>query len=538
MELLQREGGGGAPLTLSEPGPWGVIWGVGGLCWLVVTGTALLWMLPTSGTTMNGMYIITSRARSVQHLLVFVAAAFVYRLAIALGWPGTVWARARVAVANTLLALGVVAWAPLATALAAGYVDGHTRDMYDTLDAWLPPPLHAESWATPLRFFLPPYVLGLCAIALVLMARRHHREVVRAADLASAYAAARMAMLSAQLQPHFLFNSLHAISVLIDDSPRQAATMLARLGDFLRHALESSHWPWVDVATELTGLEAYLAVQQTRFSDRLSISIDASSESLGMYLPSLLLQPLAENAIEHGRRDAGPALRVRVAASVVAERLCIVVNNSSPQLPRDLAPQLMLLDIRMPELDGFELVAACAEQGLNPYIIFVSAYSDRSMDAFGVGAIDYLLKPFDDERFARALARAKSLIAAAQEPGAAAAAPPPSLAAGRTRLLLSERGKVVVLAMRDIEFVQAAAKYVKIYAGGRCFSLRQSLGSLEGRLDPALFVRVHRSTLVNVEHIAEMHPLFHGDYELILRRGTRLTLSRRYRERLAPFLLG
>ena len=202
-----------------------------------------------------------------------------------------------------------------------------------------------------------------------------------------------------------------------------------------------------------------------------------------------------------------------------------------------LAPQLMLLDIRMPELDGFELVAACAEQGLNPYIIFVTAYSDRSMDAFGVGAIDYLLKPFDDERFARALARAKSLIAA-QEPGAAAAAPPPSLAAGRTRLLLSERGKVVVLAMRDIEFVQAAAKYVKIYAGGRCHSLRQSLGSLEGRLDPALFVRVHRSTLVNVEHIAEMHPLFHGDYELILRRGTRLTLSRRYRERLAPFLLG
>src|SRR6266516_3382449 len=80
---------------------------------------------------------------------------------------------------------------------------------------------------------------------------------------------------------------------------------------------------------------------------------------------------------------------------------------------RELAPQLMLLDIRMPELDGFELVAACAEQGLNPYVIFVTAYSDRSMDAFGVGAIDYLLKPFDDERFGRAVARAKSLIASA-----------------------------------------------------------------------------------------------------------------------------
>jgi two-component system LytT family response regulator len=202
---------------------------------------------------------------------------------------------------------------------------------------------------------------------------------------------------------------------------------------------------------------------------------------------------------------------------------------------RELAPQLLLLDIRMPEVDGFEMVASLADLGMSPYVIFVTAYSDRSMDAFGVGAIDYILKPFDDERFVRAVGRAKSLITSAG--GSTAPAQRPSLAAGRTRLLLSERGKVVVLAMRDIEFVQAAAKHVKIYAGGRCFSFRQSLGQLEGRLDPASFVRVHRSTLVNVEHIAEMHPLFHGDYELILRRGTRLTLSRRYRDRLAPFLL-
>ncbi|TLZ31928.1 MAG: hypothetical protein E6K25_05505 [Gammaproteobacteria bacterium] len=291
----------------AEPGPWTVIWSVGGLCWLVVTGTALLWMLPASGTRMGDMYVVTSRARAAQHLLVFLAAALAYRVAIAMGWPASAWARTRVAMANSLLALAVVAVAPVALALVAGFVDGHWVDMHDTLDAWASPSAEWDFWTTSLRFFLPPYVLGLCAIALVLVARRHHREAVR-------------------------------ISVLIDDSPRQAATMLARLGDFLRHALESSHWPWVDVATELTGLEAYLAVQQTRFSDRLSISIDASSESLGMYLPSLLLQPLAENAIEHGRRDAGPALRVRVAASVVAERLCIVVNNSSPQLTRDLKP--------------------------------------------------------------------------------------------------------------------------------------------------------------------------------------------------------
>ena len=205
---------------------------------------------------------------------------------------------------------------------------------------------------------------------------------------------------------------------------------------------------------------------------------------------------------------------------------------------RESAPQLMLLDIRMPELDGLELVASLAARGVKPYVIFVTAYQDRAVDAFSVGAVDYLLKPFDSERFARAIARAKSMIAAVREQAAAAAVAQPAPAPARTRLLLSERGKVVVLALRDIEFVQAAAKHVKVYAGGRCYSFRQSLAELEERLDPASFVRVHRSTVVNVEHIAEMHPLFHGDYELVLRRGTRLTLSRRFRERLAPFLLG
>jgi two-component system LytT family response regulator len=241
--------------------------------------------------------------------------------------------------------------------------------------------------------------------------------------------------------------------------------------------------------------------------------------------------------------DDEPLGRKRVVRLLRSDPDISVVGNFSSATEaatqaRELAPQLLLLDIRMPELDGFELVESLAAQGLTPYVIFVTAYTDRSMDAFAVGAIDYLLKPFDDERFARAIARAKSLIASrGQGGGTTAAVQRPSLAGGRTRLLLSERGKVVVLAMRDIEFVQAAAKYVKIYAAGRCYSFRQSLGQLENRLDPASFVRVHRSTLVNVEHIAEMHPLFHGDYELILRRGTRLTLSRRYRERLAPFLL-
>lgn len=342
----------GEHLAPAEPGPWGVIIAVGGLCWLIVTLTALLWMAPASGTMMDGMYVVTNRARTVQHLLVFMVAAFAYRVAIALGWPASLLGRARAAVANSLLAITVVFFAPLALALVAGYVDARPLEMRDTFDAWVPPSLSWAAWAAPLRFFLPPYVLGLCAVGLVLTARRQHREALRNAKLASAYSAARMAMLSAQLQPHFLFNSLHAISVLIDDSPRQASLMLARLGDFLRHALESSHWPWVDVATELAGLEAYLAVQQTRFSDRLSISIDASPESLGLQVPSLLLQPLVENAVEHGRNDSRPALHVRVATNVVGQRLCITISNSSPRLERHLTPAdyghgLMNVELRL-----------------------------------------------------------------------------------------------------------------------------------------------------------------------------------------------
>ena len=298
--------------------------------------TALLWMVPASGTQSGGMYVISNTARAVQHLFVFLAAGRRlprgHRARLA---PGAS-ARARVIVVNSVLALCVIRLRPPPLLIAGGLVDGRVPEMRESLEMWTFPQL--GDLAVPLRFFLPPYVLGLCAIALAVVTPRHHREALRAAELASAYAAARMAILSAQLQPHFLFNALHAISVLIDESPRQASVMVARLGDFLRHALESSHWPWVDVATELAGLEAYLAVQQTRFSDGLSIAIDASPEALGACVPALLLQPLAENAIEHGRDDSGSVLHVRVAVSVIAERLCIAVSNSMPQLRTDLSP--------------------------------------------------------------------------------------------------------------------------------------------------------------------------------------------------------
>jgi two-component system LytT family response regulator len=212
-------------------------------------------------------------------------------------------------------------------------------------------------------------------------------------------------------------------------------------------------------------------------------------------------------------------------------------DEARAQLGR-LAPQLLILNSHLPDYDSLELLTSLAGQGIRPQVIFVSACVDRCMDALAAGAIDYLVRPFDSRRFARATGRAKVL--AAHPPELVPVLPPVPTGGGapeRTRLLLAERGKVVVLQQRDIEFVQAAGTYIKIYAGGQCHQRRQSLTDIEQTLDASRFVRVHRSTVVNIEHIAEMHPLFHGDYELILRRGTRITLSRRFRGRLKPFLL-
>jgi two-component system LytT family response regulator len=207
-------------------------------------------------------------------------------------------------------------------------------------------------------------------------------------------------------------------------------------------------------------------------------------------------------------------------------------------------PDLVLLDVRMPERNGFELLAVFEARGVYPFVIFVTAYSEYAVDAFGVEAVDYLLKPFDDERFAKAIGRARALLAkertADEIPSnmdgrGADHRPAPRL---RDRLLVNDGGRVLFVPVRDIEMVQAAGKHVKIFVNGHCYLARQALRDVEARLDAGQFVRVHRSTVINVEQIVELHPLFHGDYQIRLKRGTRVTLSRRFRNRIVPFLVG
>jgi two-component system LytT family response regulator len=217
---------------------------------------------------------------------------------------------------------------------------------------------------------------------------------------------------------------------------------------------------------------------------------------------------------------------------------CEAVNSGA-------APDLVLLDVRMPERNGFDLLASFEARGVHPFVIFVTAYSEYAVDAFGVEAVDYLLKPFDDDRFAKAIARARALLDKERAPGVDAsgvrdgAVPQlPAPPRNRDRLLVNDGGRVLFVPAREIELVQAAGKHVKIFVSGHCYLARQALREVEARLDANHFVRVHRSTIINVEQIVELHPLFHGDCEIVLKRGTRVTLSRRFRSRIMPFLVG
>jgi len=316
---------------------WPLIWTVGGLFWALVAVIEIVAFWRASGTMMDGEYVPTSPARGLSFILQFLVAACVYRVALAQGWPGGFYARARVIVIQIFLALAFVRCAPAAYYLAAAAVDGLTAELRDNLKHLQSLQWSYSDWAWALRLSVPRYALGLVLVALVKLAREYHRETLRSASLSMEYANTRLAMLSAQLQPHFLFNALHTIAELVEQNPARATTMLARLGDFLRHALETSKQRWVSVLTEISGIEAYLAVQQARFGERLQVRIAVDAAAARLAIPSLLLQPLVENAVDHGRGAPDQSLLVRIEVRCEGERLRIVVSNSRPRLGALLA---------------------------------------------------------------------------------------------------------------------------------------------------------------------------------------------------------
>jgi sensor histidine kinase YesM len=317
---------------------WKIIWTAGGLCWLCTAIVGILWAWPLSGTTQGGEHYVNSSARLLHHCLLFLISAPAYRVAMGLGWPATAWRRVGVIVVNATLALVIIRLVPFILSFSSGILDEPWEKVRESLRSWEPMQATAMQWLSLLRFWLPAYLLGLVAVALVATSRRTHRHAVQLAELSAQLANARMATLSAQLHPHFLFNSLNSISGLVADSPAQAVEMIARLGDFLRIALESTKKPWTRVADEVVGVQAYLAVQRSRFRDRLQVNLSVEPDALATPIPALLLQPLVENAIEHGLYDPDQSLRVAVTISRQQDRLIVIVTNSVPQLREPLTP--------------------------------------------------------------------------------------------------------------------------------------------------------------------------------------------------------
>jgi len=201
-------------------------------------------------------------------------------------------------------------------------------------------------------------------------------------------------------------------------------------------------------------------------------------------------------------------------------------------------PDLLFLDVQMPELDGFGVLEVIEE---TPVIIFVTAYDQYALRAFEVHALDYLLKPFDRERFNKALQRAKHQIARER----AGAAPQELIALladlkarpkPLERLVIKAGGRVFFLRVDEIDWIEAAANYVKLHVGRESHLLRETINGLAAKLDPDKFLRIHRSIVINLERVKELQPWFHGDYVIILQDGTQLTSSRNYREQLRNLL--
>ncbi|HEY0006539.1 MAG TPA: LytTR family DNA-binding domain-containing protein [Pyrinomonadaceae bacterium] len=203
-------------------------------------------------------------------------------------------------------------------------------------------------------------------------------------------------------------------------------------------------------------------------------------------------------------------------------------------------PDLIFLDVQMPEIGGFEVLESL-KAGRMPHIIFVTAYDQYAVRAFEVHALDYLLKPFDRERFEASWQRAKAqilrerngnldqrIIALLEELKAESKY--------LERLVIKSGGRIFFLEVDEIDWIEAEGNYVSVHSGKKTHLLRETISSLETQLDPKKFVRIHRSSIIKIDRILELQPWFHGEYKVVLQDSTQLTLSRSYREKLQEAL--
>jgi two-component system, LytTR family, response regulator len=187
---------------------------------------------------------------------------------------------------------------------------------------------------------------------------------------------------------------------------------------------------------------------------------------------------------------------------------------------RDARPDLVFLDVEMPECDGFDVLEMLGGD-LPPAVVFVTAYDKYALRAFEAGALDYLLKPFDNGRFERALGRAKERVAQAR-----------SAPRIREQIAVKSGGQLTFLKMSEIDWIEAADYYSCLHVGAKSHLLRRSLTELDEELDQSVFCRIHRSTIVRLDRVRGLKLNENGEYDVLLHHGTRLRMSRRYRKQL------
>jgi len=203
----------------------------------------------------------------------------------------------------------------------------------------------------------------------------------------------------------------------------------------------------------------------------------------------------------------------------------------------EFKPDLVFLDVQVPNLDGFHILESVGVDRI-PAVIFVTAYDQYALRAFDVHAVDYVLKPFGRERLQKALVHARAQIAREKSSDlsgqivALLEEMRPPQHRYLKRIMIKESGRFFFLRTSDIDWVEASGNYVRLHLGADSHLLRETMNGLEGRLDPERFLRIHRSTIVNIERIKELQPWFHGDYIVMLRDDRQLTMSATYREKL------
>jgi two-component system, LytTR family, response regulator len=245
--------------------------------------------------------------------------------------------------------------------------------------------------------------------------------------------------------------------------------------------------------------------------------------------------------------DDEPLARSMLREMLSGDPQVVIVGESSNghealEAIRAHSPDLIFLDVQMPELGGFEVLDSLGK-GEIPHVIFVTAYDQYAVRAFEVQALDYLLKPFDQERFDISWQRAKAQIIRDRNGGRTMdqriLALLEELKSGKEyleRLVIKTGGRIYFLETCEIDWIEAEGNYVSVHSAKKSHLLRETISSLESQLDPKKFVRIHRSSIVRLDFIRELQPWFHGEYRVILQDGTQLTLSRNHRDKLQEAL--